>query len=195
MMKDTKDLWDLILKIIAMVGAIAAFWVGIYQWRRGQAWQRAAKGRELVDDLLKSNDSDEEYYAWDAMKMLDYQDARSAFLTKPISLENTAKPVLKEGFPVNRAVIERALKSDRNDETDRELLYVRECFDELYFKLGQLQDAIDNDLVELAHVSSPAEYYVGLMANDKAVHHAYLEKYEYRRTLRFLDNFPSWKNG
>jgi hypothetical protein len=195
MPESIKDQWDVILAIIAMAGAALAFLLGWLQWRVGQAWQRAAKGRELVDELLESNDSDEEYYAWDAMKMLDYQDAKKPFMAKSLSLTNTTKSDHKDRFPIDCGVIERVLKSDRKNETDPHLLYVRECFDELYFKLGQLQDAIDNKLVRLKHVSSPADYYVSLMAKQKALHHAYLRKYEYQRTLRFLDNFPKWKNG
>ena len=147
MIDTTKNTWDVILSIVTMIGAAVAFLLGLYQWRRGQAWQRAAKGRELVDDLLKSDDSDEEYYAWDAMKMLDYQDAKKPFLTKRINGRR---------HEVKRKTIKEALQPTELNESDTTLIYVRECFDELYFKFGQLQDAIDNDLVELQHVSCPA---------------------------------------
>jgi hypothetical protein len=72
---------------------------------------------------------------------------------------------------------------------------VRECFDELYFKLGQLQDAIDNDLVEPKHVSCPIDYYVDLMANDVKLHQRYMTRYKYERTLKFLANFPVWNEA
>ena len=186
MIDTTKNTWDVILNIVTMIGAAAAFLLGLYQWRRGQAWQRAAKGRELVDDLLKSDDSDEEYYAWDAMKMLDYQDAKKPFSTKRINGRR---------HEVTRKTIEEALQPSELNESDTTLIYVRECFDELYFKVGQLQDAIDNDLVELQHVSCPADYYVGVMSADVELHHSYLTRYKYPRALRFLENFDSWKTA
>jgi hypothetical protein len=193
--EDTKRLWDVILNIITMIGAAAAFWVGWYQWRLGQSWKRASKGRKLVNDLLKSKDSDEEYYAWDAMKMLDYQDAKRPFTTKPLSQDIGNNILAKRPFHVNNTVIKGALESSKRDETDPRLLYVRECFDELYFKLGQLQVAIDNKLVDLKHVYSPIDYYVALMAKDKRQHLEYLQKYEYQLTIRFLNNFDVWVGG
>src|SRR5262245_26914161 len=96
---ELKDQWDVLLKLVGMTGAILVFLLSLLQGRRGQRWQRAAKGRELVDALLESDDEDEEYYAWDAMKMLDYQDAGKPFLTKPVGLTNQKEPV-KERFPV-----------------------------------------------------------------------------------------------
>jgi hypothetical protein len=182
----TKNMWDVILNIVMIIGAGGAFLLGWYQWRRGQAWQRAAKGRELVDDLLKSDDSDEEFYAWDAMRMLDYQDAEKPLLTKPIDGRR---------HEVTRETIRKALQPCEPDESDTMLLYVRECFDELYFKAGQLQDAIDNDLVELQHVSCPVDYYVGLMSKDVKLHHKYLTEYNYPRTLKFLENFDCWRTA
>lgn len=182
----TKNMWDVILNIVAIIGAGTAFLLSWYQWRRGQAWERAAKGRELVDDLLTSDDSNEEYYAWDAMKMLDYQDAEKPLLTKPIDGRR---------HKVTRETIKKALQPSKLDDADTTLLYVRECFDELYFKAGQLQDAIDNDLVELQHVSCPMDYYVSLMADDVELHHKYLTECNYRRTLEFLENFDRWKTA
>jgi hypothetical protein len=79
----------------------------------------------LVDALLESDDSDEETYAWDAMRMLDYQDEVKPFRTKPIAGRR---------HNVNREMIQKALKESESN-TD-ELIYVRECFDELYFRLG-----------------------------------------------------------
>jgi hypothetical protein len=178
----TDDKGSEILQIITLTVGAGAFFFGLYQWMRGQAWKRAAKGRKLVDNLLDSNDSNEEYYAWDAMKMLDYQDETKPFRTKRICGSRHV---------ITRKKIEDALGKSESDSD--ELVYVRECFDELYFKFGQLQDAIDNKLVELKHVSCPADYYVGLLAEtDVKLHNDYLNKYMYQRTRQFLKNFPVW---
>ena len=113
----TKNTWDVILSIVMIIGAGVAFLLGLYQWRRGQAWQRAAKGRELVDDLLKSDDSDEEFYAWDAMRMLDYQDAKKPLLTKQINGRRQK---------VTRKTIEEALCLTEANESDTNSIYVLE---------------------------------------------------------------------
>ena len=184
MTEDTKRMWDVALAALTVLGACAAFILSLCQWRKGQEWQRAAKGRELVDALLESDDSDEETYAWDAMRMLDYQDEVKPFRTKPIAGRR---------HNVNREMIQKALKESESN-TD-ELIYVRKCFDELYFRLGQLQDAIDNDLVALEHVSCPVDYYIGVIAKDKdlKMHYEYMRDYHYERALKFLENFEVWK--
>src|ERR1017187_1412185 len=51
MTEDTKRMWDVALAALTVLGACAAFILSLCQWRKGQEWQRAAKGRELVDAL------------------------------------------------------------------------------------------------------------------------------------------------
>src|SRR5215475_11841980 len=58
MTDETKNIWDVILQIITMAGAVLAFWVGLRQWRRGQDWQRAEQMDKFVlqfenDELLR----------------------------------------------------------------------------------------------------------------------------------------------
>lgn len=172
-------------------------WLALRQWKESteeqrlqHQWKKAEKGRELIDDLFKSNDKDEEFYAWDAMRMLDYVDSTPLYVTKPF---RAAGPI-----PIDTAIIHLALKPEEFNETQDRLLYVRECFDELYFKMAQFQDAIDNQLVELRHVEYPIDYYIGLMAEDPkdaALHYAYLKKFGYGKTLRFLKNFAAWNSA
>lgn len=196
MSEDSKMVWDVVLACLTLLVAGGAFLLSLRQWWKGLDWQRAAKGRELTDDLLKSNDDDEEYYAWDAMKMLDYMGAAIPLRTKLIRFDAPGGAIFnKESISVNRELIENALKSTRENETKQGLLYVRECFDELYFKLGQLQDAIDNDLVELRHVVCPMDYYAGKMVENVELHYKYMQEYGYERGLNFLENFKVWSEG
>jgi len=186
MSEDAKRIWDVIIAFLTLLVAGGAFALSLRQWQKGQEWQRAAKGRELVDDLLMSDDSDEECYAWDAMRMLDYQDETKPFRTKKISGRQHDVP---------RKLIEDALADDKPNT--HEHIYVRECFDELYFRLGQLQDAIENDLVKLNHVSCPMDYYIGVMAKDKdlKMHYDYMHDFHYERALKFLENFETWNDA
>jgi hypothetical protein len=184
MTEETKRAWDVVLAVITMAGATIAFALSLYQWRKGQEWSRAAKGRELIDILLDSDDSDNESYTWDAMRMLDYQDETRPFRTKTIA---------DKRYNVTRKLIKDALTSDAAN-TD-EFIYVRECFDELYFRLGQLQDAIDNKLVKLKHVCCPVDYYAGVMAKDVKLHYDYMRDFHYEKAMKFLENFKDWRKA
>ena len=51
----TKNLWDVFLHIVTILGGVVAFWVGLKQWRRGQDWQRA----EQMDKFVQQFEKDE----------------------------------------------------------------------------------------------------------------------------------------
>ena len=50
-----KNLIDIILAAVTMVGAAVAFIVGLFHWRRGQAWHRA----EQLDKFIQKFETDE----------------------------------------------------------------------------------------------------------------------------------------
>ena len=112
--------------LIAGIGA----WAAINEWQvsnkeksRELAWRKVAKARELVDDLLESDNSDEEYYAWDAMKMLDYQgkEAKSGRQRAPFK----TKKIGGKPFKVTSKEIKNALTPNDKDEAEEANLYVR----------------------------------------------------------------------
>src|SRR5262249_23514602 len=51
MTDQAKNLWDVVLNIVTMVGAGVAFWFGLHQWRRGQDWQRAEQMDKFVQQF------------------------------------------------------------------------------------------------------------------------------------------------
>ena len=58
MRDETKNLIDVILSVLTIVGAGVAFLLGLYQWKRSQAWQRAEQLNKFIekfeaDDLLR----------------------------------------------------------------------------------------------------------------------------------------------
>jgi hypothetical protein len=158
---------------------------------------QCSRGMAMIEELLASNDGDQEYYAWDAMKMLDYRDARrvaSAQLNKDGTISGyRTKKIAGESYLVNEGVIREALQIGEGGETPVSR-YVRECFDELYFRMGQFNDAIRAGLVTIHDVESPLDYYVEKMAEDAEMHFRYLSEYRYEKTLRFLEHFDSWKS-
>jgi hypothetical protein len=73
--------------------------------------------------------------------------------------------------------------------------FVRESFDELYFRLGQLEDSIQAGLVLVDDVKTPVDYYADLMAEDARTHYFYMAEFGYQKALHYLDQFPSWKKA
>jgi hypothetical protein len=216
--------WPIISDVGKVIGVIiAALWtLGKYQeqkqkdraqqqkdWEQQRDQMRrdqCSRGLAMINELLKSNDSDKEYYSWDAMKMLDYKDETRTITN--MGLDTSGRVV--QGFQtkltgaskVDEKVIKEALSVTEIGDVPKQgearlLLYVRECFDELYFRMGQLEDAIGAGLVTFDDVKTPIDYYVGLMAKDIAIHFGYLniEEHDYNKTLRYLGRFESWKEA
>lgn len=55
MSDEIKNVWDVALAVLAMVGAGIAFGFGLYQWRKGQNWQRERAPGDwvLLDELRR----------------------------------------------------------------------------------------------------------------------------------------------
>jgi hypothetical protein len=79
----TKNLCDLILNIIALLGACIGFWVGLRQWRRGQQWQRA----EQMDKFVQQFESDELLRL--AATVTDWTRRTITFREKEFTITNT----------------------------------------------------------------------------------------------------------
>lgn len=172
------------------------------QLKQQQAEMRrdqCSRGLEMINQLLESNDGDDEYYSWDAMKMLDYQDDNRISDDSDARIEGY-QTKLKNAPPVTSSVIQKALAVDTNEQPkaaaeERLELYVRECFDEFYFRMSQLEDAIVAGLVTFDDVKRPIDYYVELMATDTKTHFSYLDCYGYKKTLFYLNRFSSWNKA
>jgi hypothetical protein len=163
----------------------------------------------MIDSLLESNDKDEEYYSWDAMKMLDYKGEKviTGRVDFGIDGRRTVYGIItkfNDNIRVDDDIVQQALGAKEivadeinEDKMEKLRLNVRECFDELYFRMGQLEDAIHANLVMFEDVKTPIDYYVGLMAEDVGTYYKYLSKneYNYGKTLRYLDRFEKWKEA
>ena len=75
------DEWDLIIKVIAGLGAMLAFVIGLWQYRKSQKWQKA----QILLALIDSFEKDTQIEA--ACAMLDW-DAREVRLERSIKFEN-----------------------------------------------------------------------------------------------------------
>lgn len=167
--------------LVAVVGGLVA--AGLALWQAAQnhqqrekehRWRQAAAGRDLVDEML------DDEAASDALAMLD-SDERQYELDNGHSAKITAKQVLA------------ALKLPPTS-TDASSVYVRECFDSLFYYFARFEHFISTELTRFEDVREPAEYYVEYLAEDKDRYIRYLEVARFRKVPAFLARFPPWQN-
>lgn len=139
MSPETKDLWDVILTLITMVGAIVAFVLGWMQWRRGQAWQRA----EQLDKFVVKFESDELLTL--ATVVLDWYRRTVKFREEDFEVENDE---------VLLALRDHRTITDENKFTAKQAT-LRDAYDALLAFFNRLELGITTGLVD----SVPAKAY------------------------------------
>jgi hypothetical protein len=72
--------------------------------------------------------------------------------------------------------------------------FVRDAFDTLYYYLDRFEHFIRVGLTSFEDVSSPLDYYVDYLAEDKNTHEQYIALTRYTRVTQFLERFPRWQN-
>jgi len=167
---------------VAVVGGLIA--AGLALWQAAQnhqqrekdlRWKQAAAGRDLVDEMLDDEGASV------ALDMLD-SDEREYELDDGASATITAEQVL--------AALKLPPKSDADD-----CVYVRECFDALFYYFARFEHFLKTGLVTFEDVREPAEYYVEYLAEDKPLYLKYVEVARFRSVPEFLDRFPSWRDA
>jgi hypothetical protein len=98
---------------------------------------------------------------------------------------------------IDHADIRRALLEEQAIEpTDSEkLIYIRDCFDTLFYFFAIIDHYITSTLVCEDDVAYPLEYYVPLLASLHKEVVQYLERYRLRRALKFLSRYPEWRDA
>ncbi len=178
-----KDWIQLVSWGVAIVGGLIAAFVAINQSRTNTKqreselrWKQANLGRELVDEMFKTP-------AEKALLMVDYNDVGRTFDEIPEGEQS-----------VFLADILVALDINKINSTARSI-YIRECFEELFYTFERLEYFIQNNLLTFDDVSCPTEYYVEVMVGQKDTYLAFLKYAKYRRAILFLDRFPQWKEA
>jgi hypothetical protein len=176
--------------LCAAAAAVGAVFTAIYGIKKGRKelelnrdqradelkWKRARAAKELNDELLA------DVSASHARFMVDYPSGRDFVLpgaTSPVTIANK---------DVVQALTQRHPPGTIVPPVDR---FIRDAFDELFYRMGVLEHYISRDLVELADVKHPIDYYVHRMSEvglQKPVQD-YVAYYHFYRTAEFLQRF------
>jgi hypothetical protein len=164
---------------VGLVIAAAKFWLevraGRLQRARELRWRQAEAGKSLNDEMQTDD------RAWPAMQMLDSEG-------REFTLPNNDK------VTITQADIAIALDPANKKEDDKSV-YIRDCFDTLFYFMAMLEHYISNTLICAEDVAYPIEYYVPLMIPLRVEITAYLKRYGLRRTSIFLQRYPVWRDA
>jgi hypothetical protein len=168
--------------VAAGIGAILTaikLWSELRQGREQRArdlrWKQAEAGKSLNDEMLTDSE------AWSAMQMLDYDGLE-------FELPSNNR------IPIYQADVKFALNPD-NDVTDDKHVYIRECFDSLFYYMAMFEHYGKTTLIVPEDVEFPIDYYMRLLAGYRDVVDAYVRRYGLKRTEFFLAAHPAWQNA
>ena len=143
MTDEVKNMWDVILNLAAMVGAVIGFVLGLRQWQRGQAWQRADK----LDGFIEKFETDELLRL--AAVVLDWTDRKIKYRERTLTVLN------------NEALM--ALRDHRSMETPEfpgEQATLRDAYDTLLAFLVRLELSISNGLIDAVPAKAYFAYWL-----------------------------------
>ena len=162
---------------IAVVIAFAKYLSELRQNRKQRAsdlrWRQADAGKKINDEML----ADPEATA--ARCMIDYN-----------GREFEVAPGRKE--VVTEVDYLAALDPSKLD-TNAKVIYVRDCFDSLFYYFATLDHYITSGLVRLDDVSYPLSYYVRILSGHRTVIEGYLDHFRLDGARGFLDRFSVWQ--
>jgi hypothetical protein len=159
----------LLTAFLAVVQAITA----TVQRRRELRWKKAETGRDLLDKVLAEPLSNA------ALLMLDSEE-RDYQVTEQTTMRISATDMLT------------ALRVPQLPKTQMHE-FIRDAFDTLYYYLDRMEHFIRVGLTSFEDISSPLDYYIDYLAEDKEVHLAYIGITRYTRVREFLDRFENWR--
>ena len=175
-LKDWLQAGAWIATAVGLIVTVVKFWSEIRQGRllreRELRWRQAEAGKSLNDEMQ----TDER--AWAAMQMLDSE-------RREFELPNEEKVIITQDD------LARAL-DPANDNNDEKSMYIRDCFDNLFYFMAMLEHYISSTLIREDDIAYPIEYYVPLMAEFRPQIAAYLNRYGLWRTCVFLERYEAW---
>jgi len=172
--------WQVGAWIVAIVGGLIAAGLAIWQAAQNRQqralelrWKQADSAKHLIDEIFHDEFSN------CATLMLDSWDR-----AYPIPGASKVK------IPWEDVV--RALKVQSFDTEDLKSIFVRDCFDTLFYYLDRFEHFIQVGLTTFEDLRMPTQYYVDMMAEDKALFVSYIKYCKYTNIWQFLDRFPKW---
>jgi hypothetical protein len=179
--KNVADWIEFFAKSVGILGGVFAVYKIFHEMaetRRQRAeelaWKRAEAAKKLNDEMLMDDG------AKAAMVMLDWDDREFEIRSGVFAT-------------IDGDEHRRALRVSSGAYEEKEV-YVRDCFDNLFYYLALFEHHIRNQLIRFEDVEFPIQYFVDLMSSHRFVYEEFARAYGYDRTLEFLKRFHSW-NG
>jgi hypothetical protein len=160
--------------VVAVIRFRVELRLGREQRERELRWKQAEAGKELNDEML------DDPLAWPALQMADYG-GRSFQLPSSQRVSVTDQDVRYALHPGSSIV-------------DEKHIFIRDCFDNLFYSLAMFDHYIDSALVRPEDVSYPIEYYVPRLRKFAPEIDGYLEAFELHRARKFLRRYQSWRD-
>ena len=91
---------------------------------------------------------------------------------------------------INRNLVVQGLRVTGTLNFTEPEQYVRDCFERLYDQMEILEHFIRRDLLDFKDLEPPLASYVGIIRRDFQSHQPFLQTYDYKLTLAFLERFP-----
>lgn len=156
------------------VVAILTFFLSINQRRKELRWKQAELARKLLDELFADADAAQGFYMLDGVQY-PYKDFNEQLISvRPEDVVTTVRKVLVKG---------------RLDEKETKILF---CLDSLLYFLNRIENSLQSELILFQDISTPCEYYVGLIARHKDTFSRYMNSIGYISLLRFCERFTGW---
>lgn len=137
-----KDLWELwsfqavvAATLITLVSAVVTGGFAVWQWRKELRWKQAELARILLDEIFDYGPSN------DAWRMVDG--------------EKLYKDDQGNEYHITMDLVRQALPKPWNDERSGSNLYVRWCFDALFYYLERLDQSVKIKLVRIEDLTAP----------------------------------------
>ncbi|MGC3989304.1 MAG: hypothetical protein QM796_06430 [Chthoniobacteraceae bacterium] len=170
-----KTVW-LISSLVGSFGGVAAAFIAIYQLKAGREqrirelrWSQAKLAKEMLDEIEKMPK------VTSAFRLLDWD-----------GYEYEIKPGVKESITLEETC--SGLRVCNSIFTPKEV-FIRDCFDEFFNRLGHLEHCISTGLIRFEDVRFPLDYYIGKLEPNHDVYDQYLVAYHFRRSISFIRRF------
>jgi hypothetical protein len=168
--------------LAAIVGGIVValkFGTELRQGREQRAkdlrWRQAQAGKALNDEMLDDPE------AAVALQMLDFDGRAFKFPSGDV-------------HRVSHDQVRRILDPrNENKDLSQNDLYVRDCFDGLFYYFATLEHYVRSTLVLRDDIAFPLDYYVPLLTRLLPEVERYLDHFGLERSKAFLSRYEKWR--
>jgi hypothetical protein len=177
-----KDIFTLIGSSVTIIGGFVAATLAIYNLilsrkirEKELRFKQAQMGKQIIEEMF------DDEAAGNALLMIDFNQ-------RSFDLGSRKKSI------ITRDDVLWALNPSNQDE-DRKTVFIRECFDGLFYFLDRIEHFVTIGLTTFADVAVPIKYYATMMSKHKSILVKYIQLTQFERALIFLNRFSTWKTA